>query len=154
MPISLYRDVSGVELLMNYHQSLKAEIDSRDEKFSIAVALGRDILSRCHPKSQEVRERLISLGTQRGDMMQLWEDRWTHLQLILEVYQFARDAAVADSWLASHEPYLQSHDYGVNISYQYSILLSKILFFYILILHLYSYLYMSISNYYSYLAIC
>ena len=28
-----------------------------------------------------------------------WEERWEHLQLILEVYQFARDAAVAEAWL-------------------------------------------------------
>ena len=111
-----FRDVSGVELLMNYHQSLRAEIDSRDEKFSVAVKLGQDLLERKHAKSQHVRERLIQLGGKRGDMMELWEQRWQHLQLILGVYQFARDAAVAEAWLASHEPYLQSHDYGVRTS--------------------------------------
>ncbi|KAK2182078.1 hypothetical protein NP493_368g02093 [Ridgeia piscesae] len=109
------RDVSGVELLMNYHQSVKAEIDSRDEKFSITVNLGRDLLARKHYRSQEVRERLIQLGTQRGNMMELWEQRWEHLQLILEVYQFARDAAVAEAWLAAHEPYLQNQEYGETL---------------------------------------
>ena len=54
------RDVSGVELLMNYHQSVKAEIDSRDEKFSIAVNLGRDLLARKHYRSQEVRSDNLS----------------------------------------------------------------------------------------------
>ena len=34
---------------------------------------------------------------------------------VLEVYQFARDAAVAESWLMAHEPYLQSLDFGVSI---------------------------------------
>ena len=29
----------------------------------------------------QVRERLIQLGTQRGNMMELWEQRWEHLQL-------------------------------------------------------------------------
>lgn len=33
---------------------------------------------------------------------------------VLEVYQFARDAAVAESWLLAHEPYLQSADIGVS----------------------------------------
>ena len=33
---------------------------------------------------------------------------------VLEVYQFARDAAVAEAWLAAHEPYLQNHEYGVS----------------------------------------
>jgi len=34
---------------------------------------------------------------------------------VLEVYQFARDAAVAESWLLAHEPYLQSTDIGVSM---------------------------------------
>lgn len=47
-------DVSGVELLMNNHQSLKAEIDARAENFSICVNLGKDLLHRRHPRSDEV----------------------------------------------------------------------------------------------------
>ena len=39
---------------MNNHQSTKAEIDSRDEKFTITVNLGRDLLARKHYRSQEV----------------------------------------------------------------------------------------------------
>ena len=75
------RDVSGVELLMNNHQSLKAEIDSRDENFTITVNLGKDLLARKHHRSQEVREKLIQLGTNRGGMMDQWEERWEYLQL-------------------------------------------------------------------------
>ena len=36
------------------------------------------------------------------------------LFVVLEVYQFARDAAVADNWLASHEPTVKSKDLGVS----------------------------------------
>lgn len=32
---------------------------------------------------------------------------------VLEVYQFARDAAVAESWLMAQEPYLIAKEYGV-----------------------------------------
>lgn len=49
------RDVSGVELLMNNHQSVKAEIDARNENFSICVNLGKDLLARKHYRSPEVR---------------------------------------------------------------------------------------------------
>lgn len=35
---------------------------------------------------------------------------------VLEVYQFARDAAVADAWLSAQEPYLVSKEYGVRLS--------------------------------------
>lgn len=48
--------------------------------------------------------------------MEQWEDRWEHLQLILEVYQFARDAAVAEAWLMAHEPYLLSQDFGETLA--------------------------------------
>jgi spectrin beta len=102
------RDVSGVELLMNNHQSLKAEIDAREENFAICVNLGKDLVMRKHSRSQEVRDRLQQLALQRGDMIEKWEETWEYLQLILEVYQFARDATVAEAWLIAHEPYLNS----------------------------------------------
>jgi len=46
--LPFHRDVSGVELLMNNHQSLRAEIDARDESFTICINLGKDILARGH----------------------------------------------------------------------------------------------------------
>ena len=47
-------------------------------------------------------------------MHQKWEERWEYLQLILEVYQFARDAAVAEQWLIAQESYIQSKELGVS----------------------------------------
>ncbi|EGT59246.1 hypothetical protein CAEBREN_20251 [Caenorhabditis brenneri] len=109
------KDVSGVELLMNNHQSLKAEIDAREENFNACISLGRDLLNRKHYASSEIEKKLIKLTTERAEMMRRWEDRWEYLQLILEVYQFARDAAVAESWLFAQEPYLISREYGRNL---------------------------------------
>jgi len=48
-------------------------------------------------------------------MIHRWEERWEHLQLILEVYQFARDAAVAEAWLLAQDPYLKSEEFGQSI---------------------------------------
>ncbi|XP_056020670.1 spectrin beta chain-like isoform X13 [Ostrea edulis] len=106
------RDVSGVDLLINNHQSLKAEIEAREENFAICINLGKNLLERKHYRSDEVREKLIQLTTERQDMNDQWADRWEHLQLILEIYQFARDAAVAEAWLMAQEPYLQNQDFG------------------------------------------
>jgi len=33
---------------------------------------------------------------------------------VLEVYQFARDAAVAEAWLMAQEPYLMNQELGVS----------------------------------------
>lgn len=50
----IYRDVSGVELLMNNHQSLKAEIDARDDNIGVCINLGKELLARNHYASDEV----------------------------------------------------------------------------------------------------
>ncbi|XP_076360233.1 spectrin beta chain-like isoform X3 [Tachypleus tridentatus] len=109
------RDVSGVELLMNNHQSLKAEIDAREDNLSVCISLGKELLARGHYASSEIKEKLLVLTNQRNTMMERWEERWEHLQLILEVYQFARDAAIAESWLVAQEPYLLSQELGMTI---------------------------------------
>jgi len=109
------RDVSGVDLLMNNHQSLKAEIDAREENFAICINLGKNLLARKHYRQEEVREKCIQLTTERCQMLDQWEDRWDYLKLILEVYQFARDAAVAECWLMAQEPYLQNKELGENL---------------------------------------
>ena len=58
---STYRDVSGVELLMNNHQSLKAEIDAREENFTACFRLGKELLSRNHYASNEVRFKKLKI---------------------------------------------------------------------------------------------
>eukprot|EP00095_Tigriopus_kingsejongensis_P000631 maker-scaffold275_size226830-snap-gene-1.25 protein:Tk00631 transcript:maker-scaffold275_size226830-snap-gene-1.25-mRNA-1 annotation:"spectrin beta chain" len=109
------RDVSGVELLMNNHQGHKAEIDTREENFSQCFTLGKELLSRGHYANNEIKEKLVELTNQRNTMLLRWEERWEHLQLILEVYQFARDAAVAEAWLIAQDPYLKSGELGQTI---------------------------------------
>lgn len=59
--VPIYRDVSGVELLMNNHKSLKAEIDAREENFSICLSLGRTLLNRRHPREEEIRDKCIQV---------------------------------------------------------------------------------------------
>lgn len=109
------RDVSGVELLINNHKSLKAEIDARAENFTICINLGREILSRVHPRQYEVKDKCVQLCLQKDEIDDQWKERWEHLELILEVYQFARDAAVAEHYLIAAEPYLLNDDLGETL---------------------------------------
>jgi len=109
------RDVSGVELLMNNHQGHKAEIDAREDNFADLYSLGKELLSMQHYASNEIKEKLRELTDKRNGMIHRWEERWEHLQLILEVYQFARDAAVAEAWLIAQDPYLKSEEFGHSI---------------------------------------
>ncbi|XP_027030236.1 spectrin beta chain, non-erythrocytic 1-like isoform X1 [Tachysurus fulvidraco] len=109
------RDVSSVELLMNNHQGIKAEIDARNDSFTSCVELGKGLLSRKHYASEEIKEKLLQLTDKRKEMIDKWEDRWEWLRLVLEMHQFSRDAGVAEAWLLGQEPYLSSREMGQSV---------------------------------------
>nr|XP_020441851.1 spectrin beta chain, non-erythrocytic 1 isoform X1 [Monopterus albus] len=109
------RDVSSVELLMNNHQGIKAEIDARNDSFTTCIELGKALLARKHYASEEIKEKLLQLTDKRKDMIDKWEDRWEWLRLVLEVHQFSRDAGVAEAWLLGQEPYLSSREIGQSV---------------------------------------
>uniref|UniRef100_A0A8D2MFY1 Spectrin beta chain, non-erythrocytic 2 n=1 Tax=Zonotrichia albicollis TaxID=44394 RepID=A0A8D2MFY1_ZONAL len=109
------RDVSSVELLMKYHQGIKAEVDARGKNFTDCIELGKKLLQRKHQDSPEIKAKLVELVDKRKAMMEMWEQRWERLRLLLEVCQFSRDASVAESWLIAQEPYLASSDYGQTV---------------------------------------
>ncbi|NXC16894.1 SPTB2 protein, partial [Corythaeola cristata] len=109
------RDVSSVELLMNNHQGIKAEIDARNDSFTTCIELGKALLARKHYASEEIKEKLLQLTEKRKEMIDKWEDRWEWLRLILEVHQFSRDASVAEAWLLGQEPYLSSREIGQSV---------------------------------------
>ncbi|ROL18754.1 Spectrin beta chain, non-erythrocytic 1 [Anabarilius grahami] len=109
------RDVSSVELLMKYHQGIRAEIETRGPKFNQCVELGQALLERKHKDSAEIKEKLMQLKEKRKEMMLKWDDRWDWLRLLLEVCQFARDASVAEAWLIAQEPYVASRDLGETV---------------------------------------
>ncbi|XP_048456403.1 spectrin beta chain, non-erythrocytic 1-like [Rhincodon typus] len=109
------RDVSSVELLMKYHQGIRAEIDARNRNFTFCIDLGKTMLARNHHASEEIKEKLVQLTEKRKSMMDKWEERWYWLRLLLEVCQFARDASVAEAWLITQESYLNSRDMGNSV---------------------------------------
>ncbi|XP_052667894.1 spectrin beta chain, erythrocytic [Harpia harpyja] len=109
------RDVSSVELLMKYHQGIRAEVDARGKSFTACIELGKKLLQRKHQDSPEIKAKLMELVEKRKAMMETWEQRWDRLRLLLEVCQFSRDASVAESWLMAQEPYLASSDYGQTV---------------------------------------
>lgn len=54
-PTPTPRDVSSVELLMKYHQGIRAEIETRSKNFNACLELGESLLQREHQASEEVR---------------------------------------------------------------------------------------------------
>ncbi|XP_078674527.1 spectrin beta chain, non-erythrocytic 1-like isoform X26 [Branchiostoma floridae x Branchiostoma belcheri] len=110
------RDVSGVELLMDNHRSVEAEINARDESFAECIQLGNSLIERQHYASKDVEEKLVQLKEERKTMVDAWERRWDFLQIMLEVYQFARDATQAESWLSGQDAYLRKDNLGESVA--------------------------------------
>ena len=49
------RDVPGVEVLIEQHQTRKVEIDAREDSFQDVVKMGKDLIARNHYATPEVK---------------------------------------------------------------------------------------------------
>ncbi|XP_069918305.1 spectrin beta chain, non-erythrocytic 4 isoform X2 [Oryctolagus cuniculus] len=109
------RDVSSVEVLMNYHQGLKAELEARVPELTACQELGRSLLLNKSAVADEIQAQLDKLGTRKEEVSDKWDRHWEWLQQMLEVHQFAQEAVVADAWLTAQEPLLQSRELGSSV---------------------------------------
>uniref|UniRef100_A0A7N4P251 Spectrin beta chain n=1 Tax=Sarcophilus harrisii TaxID=9305 RepID=A0A7N4P251_SARHA len=109
------RDVSSVEVLMNYHQGLKSEIEARGPELASCLELGRSLLLSKSPMADEIQAQLDKLVSRKEAMTDKWDQHWEWLQQMLEVHQFAQEAVVADAWLNAQEPLLQSRELGSSV---------------------------------------
>uniref|UniRef100_A0A8C5KXA3 Spectrin beta chain n=1 Tax=Jaculus jaculus TaxID=51337 RepID=A0A8C5KXA3_JACJA len=109
------RDVSSVEVLMNYHQGLKTELEARMPELTACQELGRSLLLNKSAMADEIQAQLGKLGTRKEEVSDKWDRHWEWLQQMLEVHQFAQEAVVADAWLTAQEPLLQSRELGSSV---------------------------------------
>ncbi|GCB78485.1 hypothetical protein scyTo_0017745, partial [Scyliorhinus torazame] len=109
------RDVSSVEVLMNYHQSLRGEIEARHKKLSACIELGKTLLSSTNQAVEEIKEKLDKVVKKQHELMEKWEHHWEWLQQMLEVHQFAQEAVVAESWLSTQERLVSSSQLGNSV---------------------------------------
>ncbi|XP_059497011.1 spectrin beta chain, non-erythrocytic 4-like [Stegostoma tigrinum] len=109
------RDVSSVEVLMNYHQGLRGEIEARHKKLSACIELGKTLLTSTNQTSDEIKEKLDKVLKKQHEMMAKWEQHWEWLQQMLEVHQFAQEAVVAESWLSAQERLVSSNQLGNSV---------------------------------------
>uniref|UniRef100_A0A8C4PM69 Spectrin beta chain n=1 Tax=Equus asinus asinus TaxID=83772 RepID=A0A8C4PM69_EQUAS len=109
------RDVSSVEVLMNYHQGLKTELEARVPELTACQELGRSLLVNKSAMADEIQAQLDKLGTRKEEVSDKWDRHWEWLQQMLEVHQFAQEAVVADAWLTAQEPLLQSRELGSSV---------------------------------------
>ncbi|XP_061595322.1 spectrin beta chain, non-erythrocytic 1-like isoform X2 [Cololabis saira] len=109
------RDVSSAGLVIANHQDIKSEIETRADSFTACTEMGNALINKNHYAADEIREKLAQLQEKRDRINKNWQDKMDHLQIVLEVLQFGRDACVAESWLAGQEPLVQAPDLGTNV---------------------------------------
>uniref|UniRef100_A0A8D0AZZ5 Spectrin beta, non-erythrocytic 4 n=1 Tax=Salvator merianae TaxID=96440 RepID=A0A8D0AZZ5_SALMN len=109
------RDVSSVEVLMNYHQGLKSEIETRSKNIAACVDLGKMLALSKSPAAEEIKVHLEKLTAKKKELTDKWDRHWECLQHMLEVHQFAQEAVVADAWLTAQEPLLKSQELGNSV---------------------------------------
>ncbi|KAG8448770.1 hypothetical protein GDO86_015726 [Hymenochirus boettgeri] len=109
------RDVSSVEVLMNYHQGLKTDIEARNKRIADCVELGKSLVLNKRPSSDEIKQSLDRLMSKKKEMLEKWNKHWEWLQQIIEVHQFAQEAGVADAWLTAQEPIVKSPELGNSV---------------------------------------
>uniref|UniRef100_A0A673H3W4 Spectrin beta chain n=1 Tax=Sinocyclocheilus rhinocerous TaxID=307959 RepID=A0A673H3W4_9TELE len=109
------RDVSSVEVLMNYHQSLKSEVEARNKSVLQCIEMGKTLLAARNPASEEIKEKLEKVLAKQQELTEKWDKHWEELQHMLEVHQFAQEAVVAEAWLTAQEPFLSSNELGGSV---------------------------------------
>uniref|UniRef100_A0A8D3AS46 Spectrin beta chain n=1 Tax=Scophthalmus maximus TaxID=52904 RepID=A0A8D3AS46_SCOMX len=109
------RDVSSAGLVIANHQDIKSEIETRADSFTACIEMGNTLINNNHYAADEIREKLVQLQEKRDRINKNWHDKMDHLQIVLEVLQFGRDAYVAESWLAGQEPLVRAAELGSNV---------------------------------------
>ncbi|XP_045076767.1 spectrin beta chain, non-erythrocytic 4-like isoform X1 [Coregonus clupeaformis] len=110
-----FRDVSSVEVLMNYHQSLKSEVEARSKSVLQCVEMGKTLLAARNPAAEEIKEKLDTVVAKQYELSEKWDKHWEVLQHMLEVHQFAQEAVVAEAWLTAQEPFINSKELGASV---------------------------------------
>uniref|UniRef100_A0A4W5P6J3 Spectrin beta chain n=1 Tax=Hucho hucho TaxID=62062 RepID=A0A4W5P6J3_9TELE len=109
------RDVSSVEVLMNYHQSLKSEVEARSKSVLQCIEMGKTLLAARNPAAEEIKEKLDKVVAKQYELSEKWDKHWEVLQHMLEVHQFAQEAVVAEAWLTAQEPFINSKELGASV---------------------------------------
>ncbi|KAI4458382.1 troponin [Holotrichia oblita] len=111
----LAKDVTGAEALLERHQEHKGEIDAREDSFAATIAAGQQLLERGHYATDEVKEKLSTLQSDKNSLIALWEERRILYEQCMDLQLFYRDTELADTWMAKQEAFLANEDLGDSL---------------------------------------
>lgn len=87
----LAKDVAGAEALLERHQEHRGEIDAREDSFAATTAAGKNLLEKGHYASDEVKEKLSMLDSDKRSLIALWDERRILYEQCMDLQYFYRD---------------------------------------------------------------
>jgi len=64
---------------------------------------GQSLLSSGHFASEDIKEKLVSLVSEKSAILKLWEERQAQFSQCIELQVFLREAEQADGWMGKQE---------------------------------------------------
>lgn len=111
----LAKDVASAESLLERHQEHKGYIDASEDGFKKFADDGEELVNSNHYATDEIKEKLASLETEKMELLELWERRRVQFEQCMELQLFNRDCEHADATMSKQEAFLADDNLGDSL---------------------------------------
>ncbi|XP_014213231.1 spectrin beta chain, non-erythrocytic 1 isoform X2 [Copidosoma floridanum] len=108
------RDAASAQNLKAEHEALKGEIEAREDTFSSVLDLGEAMVQTGHYAASEVEEKCSQLLDDRQKLHTAWQQKKIHLDQLIDLHFFLRDAKQLDNLSISQTAAL-NNDIGMSV---------------------------------------
>ncbi|XP_066591797.1 spectrin beta chain, non-erythrocytic 5 isoform X2 [Prorops nasuta] len=109
------RDAASAQILKVEHEALKGEIEAREDSFSSVLDLGEAMVQTGHYAALEVEEKCHQLLDERQKLHTAWQQKKVHLDQLIDLHFFLRDAKQLDNLSTTQEAALSGDNFGVSV---------------------------------------
>ncbi|XP_050460702.1 spectrin beta chain, non-erythrocytic 5 isoform X2 [Cataglyphis hispanica] len=109
------RDAASAQTLKAEHEALKGEIEAREENFSSVLDLGEAMVQTGHYAAMDVEEKCNQLLDERQKLHTAWQQKKVHLDQLIDLHFFLRDAKQLDTLSSTQEAALSGDNFGISV---------------------------------------
>ncbi|XP_065202026.1 spectrin beta chain, non-erythrocytic 1 isoform X3 [Planococcus citri] len=118
------RDAASAQILKAEHEATKAEIEARENSFKSVIELGEALIQGGHYAAPEIQEKFNHLLEERQSLHTAWQHKKVHLDQLIDLHFFLRDAKQIDTLCGAQEAALSSSEFGTSVD-EVSVLVKK-----------------------------
>uniref|UniRef100_A0A8C6D7R2 Spectrin beta, non-erythrocytic 5 n=1 Tax=Moschus moschiferus TaxID=68415 RepID=A0A8C6D7R2_MOSMO len=108
--------LAEVQRMLEEHQEVKAEMDSRMDSISLARSTGQRLLAAGHPSTPNIRQALADFNQELNSLDRAWQEHQLHLHQALELQWVLSSVEQMESWLCSLEACPASEGLGDSLA--------------------------------------